>query len=311
MDTKELSIYLEKIRYDRGMSQANFCRGIVSIRQYQRYKIGLSEIPHEKIDAFAEKLGINAKKLFSDFENEKQIQGSKISNYYNYVANKDNKSANILKEQIKEEFIITEDNRKYYKYTIAVQSFYSNEMKKEELSEILAKLVNYPEILDQEYSSDIDILILSFMLNVVKGTEQDKILHKLDMLFKQSNHIITNNSEYIYSLILMRMARLYGMRRNLSSVIYYCNMGIERGLKYRQYYLWDYFYYYKSLAYYALGRIKEYEDSLLNCYNILMLEHNDSKTKKFLYLIEKDYEIDFHSFVVEVVKNRKLIRGDS
>lgn len=311
MESIEITTYLEKIRYQKNMSQADFCRDIVSIRQYQRYKIGLSEISHDKIEQFAERLGINYNKLLSDFEKEKQIQNIQITNYYNAVANKDNKNAISIKNKINPSFIITEDSKKYYAYTVAVQDFYSSKIEREELLRILTKIIDYPNILEAEYSSDIEILILSFLLNIFIGEEQEEILHKLNSIFKESNNTLSGNSDYVYSLIIMRLARLYGIRRDFNNVLYYCDLGIERGLKYRLYYLWDYFYYYKSLAYFAQGKIAEYEDSLLNCYNILMLEKNDSKTRKFLYLIEKDYKIDFHKFVIEVVKKRKLIKNDS
>jgi transcriptional regulator with XRE-family HTH domain len=311
METIEITTYLEKIRYEKNMSQADFCRGIVSIRQYQRYKIGLSEISHEKTEQFAERLGINYNKLLSDFENEKKYQLNQINLFHNAIANKDYNSAKRYKAKINTSFILSERGKKYYEYTMIVQNYYDKKITKSKMISLLSNLIKYPKILDSNYLDDIEVLCLSFLLNVLSESEEDKVLIKLSQIFDNADSVMSVNSEYIYTLILLRLARHYGLKRNFNKVILYCDLGIERGKEFRQYYLWCYFYYYKSLAYFAQGNIYEYEDSLLNCYNILMLEKNDSKTRKFLYLIEKDYKIDFHKFVIEVVKKRKLIKNDS
>jgi|AntAceMinimDraft_18_1070375.scaffolds.fasta_scaffold00949_13 transcriptional regulator with XRE-family HTH domain len=303
MNSMELSNYLEKIRFGRNVSQEEFVSGIVSIRQYQRYKNGDSVIPYEKIDQFAEKLGISTKKLLAEFEHEKGMQYTKINQFYNAVANNDYKNALNLKKDLDGDLIISEEGRRYFEHANIVFKYYSREFTLEEVINKVSDLINYPEILKQQYYTDVEVLILSFLLSVFTGKQQEMLLNKLNTLFESTESIMTGDSEYIYTLILMRIAKTFGIKRDYPRVIYYCELGIERGIQHKQYYLWEYFFYYKSLAHYALGQKEAFDDSLLRCFNVLNMEGNHAKIEKFTALIEKDFSINYKKYVISLIDN--------
>lgn len=304
MNSMELSNYLEKIRYGRNVSQEEFVEGIVSIRQYQRYKIGQSVIPYEKISQFAEKLGLNSKRLLSEFEKEKTKQYAKINSFYNAVANNDYKNAIKLKQELDKDHIISFEGKRYYDHANIVFKYYSRELTLPEVIQRVSELINYPDILKQQYFTDVEVLILSFLLSVFTGKQQDMLLNRLNSIFEDVDNIMSGDSEYIYTLILMRIAKIFGIKKDYPKVIYYCELGIDRGIVHKQYYLWEYFYYYKSLSHYALGQREEYEDSLLKCYYVLQMEGNHSKIEKFTNLIEKDFGINYRAFVFNLINPR-------
>lgn len=301
MNTMELCNYLEKIRYGRNVSQEEFVSGIVSIRQYQRYKIGVSDIPYDKISQFAEKLGLNSKKLLSEFEKEKTKQYVKINAFYNAVANNDYKNAIKLKQELDSDHIISFEGMQYYQHANIVFKYYSRELSLSEVINKVSELINYPKILKQQYYTDVEVLILSFLLNVFTGKQQDMLLNKLNSIFEDAENIMSGDSEYIYTLILMRIAKIFGIKRDYPKVLYYCQLGIERGLQHKQYYLWEYFYYYKALAHYALGQKELFDDALLKCYHVLQMEGNHSKVEKFTNLIEKDFSINYKRYVFSLI----------
>ncbi len=302
MNSMELANYLEKIRFGRNMSQEDFVDGIVSIRQYQRYKNGDSVIPYEKIDQFAEKLSINTKKLLAEFEKEKAAQYSKINAFYNAVANNDYKNAINIKQELDHDLIISEEGRKYYLHANTVYDYYSRKLTLNEVINKVSEIVNYPEILKQKYFTDVEVLILSFLLSVFSGKQQEMLLDRLNSLFSSTESIMSGDSDYIYTLILMRIAKTFGINRDFPKVIYYCDMALERGISKKNYYLWEYFFYYKALSHHALGQIERFDDSLLRCYNVLNMEGNHSKIEKFTALIEKDFNINFRSYIVNLIR---------
>ncbi len=301
MNSMELSNYFEKIRFGRNVSQEEFVSGIVSIRQYQRYKNGDSVIPYEKIDQFAEKLGINSKKLLAEFEREKYNQYMKINDFYNAVANNDYKTALTLKDELDKDLIISEEGRVYYTHANIVLKYYSREFSIEEVIKNVSELIDYPNILKQQYFTDVEVLILSFLLSVFTGKQQDMLLKRLNAMFDSSESILSGGTEYIYSLILMRIARTYGVKRDYPRVIYYCDLGIERGVQNKQYYLWEYFLYFKSLAHYALGQKEEFDQAIQKCFYVLNMEGNHAKVEKFTTLIEKDFSINFKKYVISLI----------
>ena len=98
------------------------------------------------------------------------------------------------------------------------------------------------------------------------------------------------------------MIEFYGMQRDYEKVIQMSHYAIESAMKNKSSYLLVDFYYFLSLAYFAIGDNLNYKKSLFNCYNALHLEKNDSKIKMFYKLIEEDFNIDFDSFIVSYIK---------
>ena len=156
----EISNYLEKIRYGRKMSQEAFVEGVCSLRQYQRYRSGECEITYDKIEQFALKLGIPAKKLMHEFERESNAQYKLINDYYSAIVNKDKRLLEELKRILDKEVIFGEERQKYYLHAQTLHRYYLGQISKEETLIRTYEQINYPAILKQNYFTDIEILIL-------------------------------------------------------------------------------------------------------------------------------------------------------
>ncbi|MFA5274997.1 MAG: hypothetical protein WC339_05945, partial [Candidatus Izemoplasmatales bacterium] len=265
----EISNYLEKIRYGRKLTQEDFVEGVVSLRQYQRYRSGECEITYEKIDQFARKLGIPTKKLMNEFERENNEQYRMIDQFYGAVVNKDAKLVLDLKEKLGKGILFNEDRRIYYQHALILDDYYESKISKEEAYILSSKQVNYPLILKQKVFTDIEILILSFLLSIVKGDEQSPLLKRLTSVFDSEENIMSGESNIVYALILMRLAQTHGSNKNYPKVIHLCDLGIQRGISLRQFYLMEYFFYYKALAHFSLQDYDKYEESLFRCYSCL------------------------------------------
>ncbi|MDY0372640.1 MAG: hypothetical protein RBQ86_00800 [Candidatus Izemoplasmatales bacterium] len=298
----EISNYLEKIRYGRKLTQEDFVEGVVSLRQYQRYRSGECEITYEKIDQFAYKLGIPTKRLMNEFEREYNDQYRMVNQFYSAVVNKDFKVVSELGEKLEKEILFSEDCRIYYHHGIIMHHYYTSKITKKEAQEQSAKLVNYPLIMKQAFFTDVEILILSFMLSITEKEERNKILKKLTEIFDSGNSIMSGENDMIYALILMRLAQTHGSNKNFPKVIQLCDLAIQYGISYRQFYLMEYFFYYKALAHFSLQDYDKYEESLFRCYSCLHMEGNKKKIEKFTKLIEDDFHIVYNTFIMRYLK---------
>ena len=302
MESMELANYLEKVRYGRKISQEKFVEGICSLRQYQRYRSGECEIPIEKLEAFNRRLGIPSQKLLKEFEKEKKEQDNLMDQFYNAVANQDLESIKILKNKIQKDIIIEEENKLYYQYSLIRHQLLSNQISRELGARKITELVNFPKILKNDYFTDIEILILSSLLDLIQGDIQKKLLHRLTDLFDTQDNIMSGGSDLIYSTILMRLSKAYGIIEDYKQVIHFCDLGIKHGLHNRRYYLFESYYYFKALAYHALEDYLNYEKNLFQCYNVLHMEGKPSKIERFTKRIEKDFEINFTVFIIKYLQ---------
>ncbi len=301
MNSMELSNYLEKIRYGRKMTQEEFLHGIISMRQYQRYRSGEGEIPYHKLEKFAEKLGIPTRKLMAGFEEEKNKQARLINELYNAVANRDKDKISTLKREVVRDFIIEQDSRTLYDHALIVDNYLSFQLSPQDAKSMNAQLIDYPDIMKREYFTDIEVLVMSSLLNLSEGAEQRKLLDRLTLIFEAEN-IISDVHDNIYMLILHSLCRMHGKLKRFSQVIKLCDMAIERGMRKRLFYLFDYFFYYKALAYYRLEDIRNFEYYMFKLYNVLQMEGNAKKITKFTDWVEKDFGIVYHTFIMKYMK---------
>lgn len=302
MNSMELSNYLEKIRYGRKLTQEAFVSDVVSLRQYQRYRRGECEIPYEKLDQFANKLGIPSKKLLNQFESEKNRQLKKVNQFYSAVSNRKTDDIKNLKKELDQDIFIDNETETYYKHAKIFDKYYTKQYDKATTARLNAELINYPDILKQEYFTDIEILILSSLLVVFEVPKIDTLLDRLSELFYQEENILSSQNNLIISLIIMRLSKGYGMQGNNEQVIEFTKKGIEHGIKFKQYHLFEYFYYYKALSHFKLEQYREFEEALFRCYNVLQLEGNQNRLKQFTNLIEKDFDINYHMFIMKYLQ---------
>jgi transcriptional regulator with XRE-family HTH domain len=299
----EISNYLEKLRYGRKITQEEFVSGIVSLRQYQRYRYGECEIPYEKMEQFAERLGFSVNKLFSEFGQAKNKQLVKINQLYNAIVNHEEELGTSMMEELKDDIMIDGENETYFQHVVIVNDYQKGNIDKEQAIDQMLKLIDYPNVLKQKYFTDIEVLILSFLMEKMGKRDQNKILYRLTILFDDVS-IMSGGSSIIYSLILMRMAKLYGIRKDYNQVIKLCKQGIQKGIEYKQYYLWEYFYYYIALSYFEMEDFKMFEDNLFKCFCVLQMEDLDDKIDKFTRLIKKDFKMNFFGFSLNYLKKQ-------
>ena len=158
------------------------------------------------------------------------------------------------------------------------------------------------EILNKGIITDIEILVLSSLLDFQDIEESEIIVKRLTKVMLKQIKVISGSSNKIYLLVLSRLSKHYGISNDHPKVIKLCNLGIEMGKSARSYYLFDYFYYYLSLAYYKTKNDLEFKFCIFQCFNALYLDNNSSKIKLFSKLIEDDYDIKYQTFIKSYIE---------
>ena len=165
--------------------------------------------------------------------------------------------------------------------------------------------MNYPTVLEQGILSTYEMLILTFLIDVMPSEDQNKIIEKISHYLNDQKLIISGGNDRVYTLILARLAKHSGILESYQQVIEFFDIEIKRNLSLFSFYLMEFFYYYKSLAYYHLDDHQQFEISLKKCFHILEFEGNDNKIKKFVDLINEDYHIDFKNYVLDLYQKEK------
>ncbi len=303
MNTKGLMNYIEDIRYGRNMTQEALLDGVISRRQYQRYRNDDTYVPLDIVEKLSVRLGIPYRKLLLEFESEEFKQSVEIKKYYNLVVAKRYNEAEKLEEIIKGYHILDDERELDFKCAYELKRFFSGLVSLPEMLRFQASLIGYPEINDKEIITDGEALVLGI---IQEYSEQDReqIIVKLEQLITD-DLLQINGGNFLAKLqLLFYIAKYYGRIKDYSKVIKYCDMGVVICENQFSHYLLEYFSYYKALAFHRLGKIDEFENALSRCAMTLLVQGNKQNTDKFEKYFMKDLNMNLYEFMLTYLNTR-------
>lgn len=306
MKSQELCEYLERLRAARNISQELFTNGIVSLRQYRRYLNGESDIPFQILDSLTEKLGIQTINLLRELETARIKEAKLIDRFYNHVVNYAYIEVEKFMSSFNPDTLVDNENKLFYQHAVNLYRFYEKKISNEDLLCKIKKLINYPKILKQSVFTEIELLIISSLLDFIVDEQESKLLYgRLGEYLNDNRQAVNISTTTTYNTILHRFAKYSGIQKNYDDVIKYCKIGIDRNLYQKSFYLSDYFHYFSALASYRLEKFEDYAYHLSQCYTVIQYEGNIRKMQKFTNLINVDFNIEFKDFVLEYLKQNK------
>ena len=306
MQSKEIVKYLENVRLGRNITQSEFIEDIVSSRQYHRYLNGESQIAFPTLEKFAEKLGLSTRKLITEIERKKHDQNKTVSMFHNAVANQDHAKEEELEKTLRHMNILDEDTRLFYEFAKTLSRFYKATLSKSEVTERIKTLIHYPDILKQDYLTDIEMLVMSSLIDFLPRDKHTPIVVRLMVYYENEDLIMSGGNEMIHPVILMRLAKAYGIKNNMDKVLELSDIALKRGRMYKQTYLFYIFYYFRALAYFKKDMTSPFEENLYRCYCALETTKNPERFQKYKTMIEKDFNIDFIKFITKTIRKRHL-----
>ncbi len=269
------------------------------MRQYRRYLNGESDMPFHIFVQMTDKLGLKTDSVLREMEAVRFEEYAFVNKLYNFAVNYNYDKFNDLLKQYKNTDFVDKINKLFFDFSIFIKEYYQNHLDNKLAHDKISELLNYPQILKHEIITDIELLILSFLMDVSGKVDQKKIVDKIFYFFNNGDKIIGGGNVRILILIIAKFAKIFGIREDYDLVLEFCEIGIKKSQSAQSYYIVEYFYYYQSLAYYKLEKMDLFEESLRKCFNILEFEGNLSKIKKFESLIDEDYEIEFRKHVID------------
>jgi len=304
VQSQEIIKYLENVRLGRNITQADFIEDIVSSRQYHRYLNGESQITFSTLEKFADKLGLSTKKLITELEREKHDQSKTVSKFYNAVVNQETARETALLKTLETMNILEEDTRLFYEFAKVLSQYYKNTLPKKDSVKKIKSLIHYPDILKQEYLTDIEMLVMSSLIDFLPKENHAPILVRLTVYYENKNLIMSGDNDKIHAVILARLAKAYGLKNDLDKVIELSDIALERGNLHKQTYLFYTFYYLKALSYFKKGMKEPFEENLYRCFCTLESTSSPNRFEKFKTMIEKDFDINFIKFITRTIKKR-------
>ncbi|MBN2833376.1 MAG: hypothetical protein JXR48_00260 [Candidatus Delongbacteria bacterium] len=299
MDIVKLLNYMENLRYDRKMTQETYLQGIVSQRQYYRYRSGESEVPFDVIVKFSHKLQIPLLKLISSYQSSSEKEKELVKEFLNLVVNKKLDDAKLIKAKMKNFLLLDDETQVFFHVSKLLFDFYSNKISSIEMITQLKKNVGFDNIMKKEILHDSEIYILGLIMEY-NEKDREQILKKINYL-RVNNKLLLGGNALLDSQIFFWIIKNLGRLNRFSELISMAEIAIGLAKKKYSYYSIEYFHYYKALAHYELKQLKDFEDELFKTIAIL-LYMDVHKRKHFFEMIKKDTDISCKDFIIEKLR---------
>lgn len=294
MDTKKLLEYMENLRVGRKISQSDYLNEIVSQRHYYRYRRGETEIPFDILNKLASRLDIPLLKIIASFQENILAEKDIVWDLYNVVVGRKFDEANQILKNNNDLLLIDNENRLYYSLAKILLKYFQNHITNEELVDAIIEIGNYPDIMKKQILHDNEVYILGLIMQF-SDKHRGETLEKLDQL-RKNNKLLLSGNNILKFQIYFWIIKNYGRMSRFDGVIDIADMAIKLSEKYKSYYLLEYFYYYKALAFYKTGRYDEFEKELTYTIRALCLVDKHNRNR-FFKTIEKDTDINVKEFI--------------
>ena len=290
---------MEILRVKRDFkSQEEFVDGICDVRQYRRYISNGSQMPLEVLSLFLGRANMTMDEFLGFYSEEERKETLFTRGIYNHLmTGKFERADEMLREYVDKRFIL-EANKTLYSFC---KYFY---LRKKDLSFLfeykdhVATLINYPKILNFQFLSHYEMLILSNYSQDLPSDERDKVIDKLTEVLI-SHEVTDMNSLDSHLIILYSLIQHHGLKKHFTEALKLCEIGIKISLDYHHHYLIGQLYYFKSLCHNQLNNVELRNEAIVKCVQLFDLDINKNLRDHFYKLIEKDFELNLEDVMID------------
>ncbi|MDY0010962.1 MAG: hypothetical protein RBR96_04435 [Candidatus Izemoplasmatales bacterium] len=299
MDVVRLLNYMENLRYDRKMSQETYLSGVISQRQYYRYRSGESEVPFEVIVKFADKLGIPLLKLISTYQSSYEKEKEIVITYLNLVLSNRLLEAKQFIDKQRSLYFLEDDISMLYNVAKLINDYFSKKINLESLVKGIKERIKFTEIMKKEILHDIELYFFGLIMDFSE-VDREIIFQKINFLRKNDKLLLGGNpllDAQVYFWIIKNLGRM----NRYVELVEIADIALDYCKKQYTYYLKEYFHYYKALAYYRMDKLDLFETELFKTIFVLY-QLDEFKRKHFMETIKKDTGIDCKSFLIDKIE---------
>ncbi|MFU8787237.1 MAG: helix-turn-helix domain-containing protein, partial [Candidatus Izemoplasmataceae bacterium] len=153
--SKEFALFFEKLRLSRNLTQEQFTKDVVSMRQYRRYIRGECLIPQYVVNKLSIRLGFKPEHIISEFDSERIRESSMVSSFYNAVANQDYVKVKQYMKSITYDRLLDDQNKLLYNHSVNYYKHAVGKISDEEITKITMDALNYKTILKNSVFSPV------------------------------------------------------------------------------------------------------------------------------------------------------------
>lgn len=299
MNANELINYMESLRYERNVTQEKYLNGIVSNRQYYRYRNNESEAPFDIVERLAERLGIPILRMIASYQEEQQKERMLVRDYVNFVIHQRLDEADSMFEQLRSLRIIEEYNRRFVQLGKQLSDYHRKRLSKVELVTRIKEIISISDLMKKTSIHDIELYMLGVLMQY-SDEDRHQILEYIISMYRNQK-LMTGGNPIFLSQVYFWMIKNLGREQRFEEVVEFCDRAIEHNHRFYLYYAMEYFYYFRALSFYKRQDDVRFHQSMRKTIEILPFL-SEEKRNRFREMVQKDLGIDTEVYFKETNK---------
>lgn len=299
--SRELALYIDRLRLYRNISQDTFLEDIVSARQYRRYLNGVSTLSYVILDKLSRRLGFNAEFVIMEVESEKIKQSLEVHKLYNAIVSKNKLAADLILKEIKKYPIYLESNELLYHHCLNMYDYHFLNLKQEVLIKKTKILVDFDTLLIKKVLSTTELLIMVNFFNFDQFEQIDLIASKLESYLKNDLMVVSGQNVKVIILVFEELSRYYSIKENYTKMYEYAILGINYANEVKSNYMLEALHFFAGAASFDLNEIDRCKKHLIQCYSFLMSEEKYEKMASYQSFFKDEFSIDIAEEIRKII----------
>ncbi len=297
-ESRELGLFIDGLRLEKGISREDLCEGIMSLSQYKRYLRGDTSIPNGRLVQIADRLKFSIADIHILFGKKHNEEFNKISSIYRLIRTNNYQEAMKLSKSVKKDIIVSEYNKLLFDFCLIKLQHALNMVSDVHVLDLYSKLIDYPACRNNESFNIVEISSLIEIVTISSNMgnfEPSKVIYRI-LTSKTFSYSTSSDSGFLPT-IYSSLSGILGLQGENEKVLAISQKGIDYCLLHETSNALSHLYFYNALAQLYLGNKELALIPMKKAFMSLYLEGKPKKFETFKVSFEKEFEMKLDELI--------------
>lgn len=297
-NARDFALFIDGLRIEKKISRENLCEGIISLSQYKRYLRGDTSMPNNVVGDLADKLKFSINDLHLIYRNKSDNQYNKINEIYHFMVSNQLDEAYAIAKDFTDKHIVSSSNQLFFDFCMISIQHELQLISDIQVLEMFSGLIDYPECMENDSHSWIEINILMQIVQITAKMENYEPTNHMYTLLKQENFIKSYTGEGgMIPGIYATIAKILGRQEKDHEVVEICQIGIDYCVHHEISSSLSHLLFFKSFSLHNLGELDYALEESKKGFMQLYLEDKPDKFEIFRNIFERRFEMNLDDFI--------------
>jgi len=297
-ESRELGLFIDGLRLEKGISREDLCEGIMSLSQYKRYLRGDTSIPNGKLVQIADRLKFSIADIHFLFGKKHNEELNTISSIYRLIRVNNYQEALRMSQLVKKEIIVSEYNKLFFDFCLIKLQHSLKMVSDVHVLDLYSKLIDYPYCTNNESFNIVEIGSLIEIVTISSNMgnfEPSKVMYRI--LSSKTFSYSTSGDSTFLPTIYSSLSGILGLQEENEKVVSLSQKGIDYCLLHETSTALSHLYFYNSLAQLYLGNRELALIPMKKSFMSLYLENKPKKFETFKSSFEKQFDMNLDDLI--------------